>query len=85
MGQADTMEVEVRGYAGGHFEVSEDKKFSKISATIPLKPDGNTAKYKAPFTMDAGVRPLFFRYKGTGAVDFLSFTLSSEEDNKCGF
>jgi len=64
--------VTTRGDGNGKMQVSDTPDFEKICAEISL-PDctGGTVLLK----IEKGVRALYFRYRGTGAVDFISFQL----------
>lgn len=76
LGEADTIEAEVSGEGDGFFEVASDRDFKHVLARIPVKVSGGKAACKAGLQKTEGVLPLFFRYSGSGAVNFLSFTLS---------
>ncbi len=77
-GEADRIDIEVRGDGKGFFEVSDDRKFDHICAKIPVHGSDAPVKYTAVFAAEEGIRPLFFRFSGEGAVDFIAFTLRKE-------
>ena len=77
LGNASEIELEVRGKAAGSFAVSTDPDFREIAAEIPVSVDGTTATVRGAFRAEEGVQPLYFRYNGSGAVDFLAFTLKA--------
>ncbi|MCC8099293.1 MAG: family 43 glycosylhydrolase [Clostridiales bacterium] len=67
--------VRVRG-DGGTMQVSDTPTFRTIAASIPLNPTKDYAEYQGQMTIEDGVKPLYFRYRGAGAIDFISFTLT---------
>ena len=67
--------VELRGAAQGELLVATDAAFSEVVATLPVKLSGTRAVLKEDSAIGNGVRPLYFQYRGAGAVDFLSFEL----------
>ena len=69
------MQLDVRGKGTGQMEVSDDPAFAHITATIPVDPSRNQETSAVPLELTGGVRALYFRYKGEGAVDFYSFEL----------
>ena len=77
LGEARAMEVEVRGNGKGAFRVSIGPDFKETAALIPVQAEGSARVFAGAFQAPAGCLPLFFRYEGEGAVDFLSFTLKT--------
>ncbi|MCD7856895.1 MAG: family 43 glycosylhydrolase [Clostridiales bacterium] len=67
--------VRVRG-DGGTMQVSDTPTFRTIAASISLNPTKDYAEYQGRMTIGDGVKPLYFRYRGAGAIDFISFTLT---------
>ncbi len=67
--------VRVRG-DGGTMQVSDTPTFRTIAASMPLNPTKDYAEYQGKMTIGDGVKPLYFRYRGAGAIDFISFTLT---------
>ena len=68
--------VELSGSANGVFTVSDTPDFETSAASIPVKlTSGKRMEFEAPCSAADGVRALYFRYVGEGAVDFHSFTL----------
>lgn len=67
--------VQVRGHAQGVMQVSDRSDFARYEE-IRLDVDGGMAVQDV-CTVDygTGTRALYFRYKGSGAIDFVSFTL----------
>ncbi|MCD8159643.1 MAG: family 43 glycosylhydrolase [Clostridiales bacterium] len=76
MGTATTISVEVSGTAEGQLLVSEKADFSDINAVIPIQSQtGVTCCAAAELRMGPGVKALYFRFVGTGAMDFIGFEL----------
>ncbi|MCD8141749.1 MAG: family 43 glycosylhydrolase [Clostridiales bacterium] len=67
--------IRVRG-DGGTMQVSDTPTFRTIAASISLNPTNDYAEYQGQMTIEDGVKPLYFRYRGAGAIDFTSFTLT---------
>ena len=67
--------VKVRGKAEGEMHVFDTPDFQKTLARIPVSIDGKAAEQRGIFSIEKGVRPLYFMYAGSGAVDFISFTI----------
>lgn len=76
MGWADEIEIEVYGKANGVMQVSENRDFTYVNAAIAVHTAGRTIqKYSASLTMESGIKPLYFRYKGAGKLNFIGFEL----------
>ena len=73
---ADRIAVKVGGMASGRMEVSCDPGFSDLCAVIDIPSAGEKAWHEAELKIPAGVRPLYFRFTGEGAVDFYAFRLT---------
>lgn len=69
--------VEVRGSAGT-VEVSTTPDFAALVAAIPVQASQNYVWYRSAARAEDGVRALYFRYMGDGAVDFKTFELNGE-------
>ena len=67
--------VALRGNADGRMLVSTDPDGRELAASIPVKLTGAGAVLEAPCAIPDGVHPLYFRYDGEGAVDFIGFDL----------
>ncbi len=65
----------VSGKGQGHIEVSDDSSFSRIADAIPVRVDGSIINVHGRLPLSSGVRPLYFRYVGTGHIDFYTFAL----------
>ncbi|MBR2257957.1 MAG: family 43 glycosylhydrolase [Blautia sp.] len=75
-GEANQIQVETSGHGCGYFEVFLDAGCKELAAEISVNPNGGKVVTNASFTADKGIFPLFFRYQGTGSVNFHSFSLS---------
>lgn len=76
MGQANRIGVEVRGNGSGTVEVSDHPGFERLIGVIPVDPKGGKAWEYAPLTAERGKRALYFRFRGIGTIDFLTFELT---------
>ena len=68
------MELEVRGTAQGVMQVSHTPDFVQ-AAEIPVHCGGSTGRFTGQVDVEAGKKALYFRFRGTGALDFLAFTM----------
>ncbi len=71
--------ITVRGRAKGRIEISTDPVFATVCTQIPM--DIMSAKWitlSAAGIIPSGKQPLYFRYRGTGKVDFRSFELGKK-------
>ncbi|MCD8341956.1 MAG: family 43 glycosylhydrolase [Clostridiales bacterium] len=76
MGEATAISVEVSGTAEGDLLVSETPDFSALNAVIPIHSrGGGPCRASAGLRMGAGVKALYFRFSGTGAMNFIGFEL----------
>ena len=66
----------VSGPCSGTMEVSDTPDFAQIAASIPVEAGKDMTNVTAPFHMTNGVKPLYFRYCGEGALNFFTFELS---------
>jgi hypothetical protein len=55
--------------------VSVDENFREVVAGIPVNVDGKQVTLSARSSISDGVKPLYFMFRGTGAVDFIAFEL----------
>lgn len=79
-GSADKITFEIRGRAKGKLIVSAQKDFSVLNGEVRVKTDGKSwVKFFGDFNMGEGRNPIYIKFFGEGAVDFLSFSL---EENK---
>ena len=60
--------IEVNGKGRGKFLVSTDPEGRELVADVPVAGS-------APFSISKGVYALYFRYEGSDAADFISFTI----------
>lgn len=70
--------VEVRGSAGT-VEFSTAPDFAAPAASIPVRASQNYVWYRSAAQTEDGVKALYFRYMGEGAIDFKTFELNGEE------
>ena len=68
--------VTVQGTAHGKLEVSFQKDFQTVAAVVPINQHGKTETVHASFLSSKGVYPLYFRYLGDGAIDFIRFVIT---------
>lgn len=66
--------IELRGKGLGLMEISDTPDFT-AAAGIPVELDGNTKAFSGKLNLGKGKKALYFRYCGTGAVDFIAFEL----------
>ena len=71
----DAISVELSGMAQGEFLICDRPGSQAVAARVPVALSGGRAELSAPCRLDAGVRALYFEFRGTGSVDFHSFTL----------
>lgn len=74
---ARRISITARGNGVGSMIVSNSRGAAPC-AVIPLSPAQEWSAFTADFHCTPGVHPLFFTYEGSGAVDFLSFSLSQD-------
>ena len=72
---AKSISVTLRGQGEGRMQISTTPDFSEIAAEIPVCVNSLTKSLDVACSLQNGVYPLYFRYTGTGYVDFLWFTL----------
>ena len=73
---AGRIAVQYRGQATGRIEVSTKPDFSGLCASVEIRPSVERSWEEAMLDVPGGVKPLYFRFKGEGAVDFHRFRLS---------
>lgn len=71
--------VRVRGNGSGVISVCSSETGKKL-AQISIASAKTWTDFSSPFQAGTGHSALFFIYEGTGAIDFLSFTLNSEKN-----
>ena len=72
------IQIEVGGKCAGTVEVSTVSDFSSVNACLPVQTQGKRTELSAPIAIDDGVHALYFRFQGTGAMDFYSFAFISD-------
>jgi len=79
MSDEDQITVEIRGKANGEILVSEEKSFAKINARIPVYLNDEKEKsLSGELKIEDGKKALFFKFCGTGKLDFISFILGKK-------
>ncbi len=73
---AKGISVTVAGHGMGVLQVSDSEDFLSCAAEIPLRAQGGESRSAGPLTIPDGVRALYFRYKGSGAISFYRFELT---------
>ena len=69
--------VEIR-YAGpceGEMQISDDPSFEKLCGAAKVSSGGGVSVSRCEVRIAPGVRPLYFRFRGDGALRFFAFTL----------
>ena len=66
----------VGGSCKGVMQASDSPDFKTMAAEIPVETSGSRVYASGKLTLQNGVRPLYFRYQGGGALDFYSFELA---------
>ena len=70
----DGIRVCYGGSGDGVLQVSDDPEFGRLCASVPVKASSITNE-TARMQIEPGVRPLYFRFSGQGALDFYAFEL----------
>ena len=72
------IDVTVRGTGNGRIFVSSDEDGQSVITSIPLSNLNQSAwqTFSGSAQADDGVSALYFRFEGTGSIDFLSFELA---------
>lgn len=73
---AKAIRCAVSGVCRGNIEVSDTPEFSTLAASIPVEAGKTMMNVTAPFRMPDGVKALYFRFRGEGAMNFFTFELS---------
>ena len=77
IGQVQRICAEVRGHAQGELQVSVTPDFAGLAARLPVRiSTDQTVEVEAGCVLPEGRQALYFRYAGTGAIDFIAFTIS---------
>ena len=72
---ADGIRICFAGSCDGKMEVSDDPAFTRICASVPARNSSACTNETADLHIEPGVRALYFRYTGQGALNFYSFEL----------
>ncbi len=75
--QVDTIRLCFEGKCDGVLQVSDDPAFTRICASVPARISDGISNETAKMDIQPGVRPLYFRFVGEGAVNFYAFELQS--------
>lgn len=75
LGQAEQIWIETRGMGTGKMEVSDEPDFGNLCAVFDVTPQKEWKWMRTSFCCTAGVKALYFRFRGTGKTDFRAFRL----------
>ena len=84
LGEASKIVVEISGRGKGILRVFTDVAMQEEAAAIRVAAGKHAGraqlrfpvrKFAGSFHAEEGIKPLFFRYEGTGSIDFMAFTL----------
>lgn len=70
-----TLSVELRGTGSGCMEVAATPDFAS-AARIPVDVQGGKKTFSGKLNVGTGVKALYFKFCGSGAVDFIAFELT---------
>lgn len=73
------IEIQVRGTADGSMVVSTSSDFTEIVGKATVKLKDTTGTICALIKKIEGVKPLYFRYEGSGSIDFIQFTIHTHD------
>ena len=76
---ADRIAVQYSGKASGRMEISVSPDFADLCATIDLQESGERTWAEAALRIPEGVHPLYFRFSGSGALNFFGFRASAQD------
>ena len=74
--QVSTIRLAVGGKCSGSVEISDRSDFANIVSIVPLGTVHGRTDACAPLSLKSGVKPLYFRFVGQGAMDFYAFEIS---------
>ena len=75
----ESIRVCFAGNCDGVLEVSDDPAFTRVCASVPARNSAVCTNETAAMRIEPGVKPLYFRYAGQGALNFYSFELQSSK------
>ncbi len=75
MQDARTLRVTLSGKGMGALHVAHDAAFTKTCAVIPFRVEGRMMDFQARLQAEKGTQALYFRFEGTGSVDFYQLEL----------
>ena len=73
----DAVRVCFGGNCDGVLQISDDPAFTRICALVSAKVSDGVANETAMMEIEPGIRPMYFRFIGKGALNFYSFELQS--------
>ena len=74
---AQCLRVSVGGQCKGTMQVSDTPDFKTVAAAIPVSSTGGRIWQSGKLKLENGVKPLYFRFSGEGALDFYAFELTA--------
>ena len=74
--QTEKIRVTAGGRCEGVLQISQDKEFGCIAAALTVSTCGEIKEINGTIKLQDGVKPLYFRFNGKGAMDFYSFELN---------
>ena len=69
------IEIEISGQASGRMLVANTPDFAEPTACLAVKVEGDRRSFRTPMRPISGTQPLYFRFDGTGSLNFHVFTL----------
>ncbi|MDO4491478.1 MAG: family 43 glycosylhydrolase [Lachnospiraceae bacterium] len=72
------VKIRISGTVKGTVLVSDQRDFRNILTEIPVEVDGSEKEFSGILPGMEGVKPLYFQYRGKGAMNFHSFELCHE-------
>ena len=75
LGEASELELELGGRGEGVIRVFTDEAMREEAASLLVSSGGPVGRFTGSFYAEEGVKPLFFRFEGSGSLDFIAFTL----------
>ena len=68
--------ITVGGRGAGVMQISTEPQFTVLCGEISISADGSRRAFRAACHIPNGTHPLYFRYCGSGAIDFCDFVLN---------
>lgn len=73
--QTNRIRVTVSGSCEGLLQLSQSRDFDCIAASLPIPAARGVREITGAAALQDGITPLFFRFRGKGAMDFYGFEL----------